>query len=173
MSRLGRHFLGFVLMLGCALASAQQPAADAAARRELAGRVMQQIGFDKLLDSMIEQMAPAMAPLLEQALKASGAPEVQRKEFITRFPANFRAEMKKPEVLRQYTEAVVGMLANDYSLEELQALSSFYATPLAQKMLAKQPAQMQLMMAHSTRIGELAGRRAAETTLEQMGVTRR
>jgi hypothetical protein len=166
-----KFLLALLVATGAALAAAHG-ADDAAARRALAEKMMQQVGMEKMLDRMADQMTPTMGPMLEQALRARGVPEQIRKDFVARFPGNLAAEFKTPEVHAQFNEMVITMLATDYTAEELQQLSAFYATPLGQKLLAKQPAQFETMMGKGQQIGQTAGRRAAERTLREIGVTR-
>lgn len=174
MNRLSRSLLLCFFLLGLQAAHAQTvSAAEMEKRRVLAVRLMAQTGFDKMYDTMADQMIPLFEPMLTQMLKSTNAPEPLKKEFISKFSANFLREFKSTETKQLYTDVVTGILAKDYSIEEMEALSAFYATPLAQKMLARQPQQMQGILLQGRAIGEASGRRAAAQTLEQMGIGKR
>lgn len=163
-----------VLLAGAqALALAQAaPDAGMAKRRETAQQVMRLAAMDKTLDLMMGHMVNSMGPLLDAALRNSGATEAQRKEFVARFPAEFLAEFQSPPVRKEFNDAVLDVIAIDYTQEELDALVAFYSTPVAQKMIARQPTQMQAISERAGKIGEGAGKRAAARTLERMGIKR-
>jgi hypothetical protein len=165
--------LSFVLLVGASLASAQQPTGDEEKRKEMAVRVMQQVGYDKLYDSMADQMTPTLTRLTDKLLQGGGVSEDKRKDIVAHLTVNFLAEFKSAQVRKLFTDEAVSALTTEYTLEELEALSTFYATPLAQKMIARQPVLMQRLVQRGTQIGEQVGRRAAELTIEQMNLPRR
>jgi uncharacterized protein len=168
-----RSLIAMLLAVVQAIAWAQgTPDAGLAKRRETAEQVMRLAGMDKMLDVIAAQLMTSMGPLMEAALRGRGAPEAERKEFVARFPGNFAAEFQSPEIRRQFNDAVLDVYAADYTQEELDALLAFYSTPVAQKMVARQAAQMQQIAGKARQIGETAGRRAALRTLEQMGIQR-
>lgn len=173
MRSLVRGLLLLLLAGTQALALAQAaPDAGLAKRRDTAQQVMRLAAMDKAVDLVMGHMLTSLGPLLDASLRNSGATEVQRKEFVARFPGEFVAEFQSPAVRKEFNDAILDVVAADYSQEELDALVAFYSTPVAQKMVARQPAQMQMISERAGRIGEGAGRRAALRTMERMGIQR-
>ena len=94
----------------------------------------------------------AILPVIIQNMKQAivqGRPEVE-KQYDAMMPAFNDSAQKR---VKELTETLAAIYANNFTADELRDLAAFYRTPTGQKFLARQPAIAQQSLAAGQQLG--------------------
>jgi hypothetical protein len=126
-----------VLIAAClpAMAMAQTAPPPSAHQLELAKRVMDDVGSEKMVDQMMNAMMGSMTTQM-----ASGqSKELQDKTRMVIMPA-LQATMAR--VMPKMMEVITVSYAQTFSEQELTDIDTFYRSPSGRSMIAKMPQMM-------------------------------
>jgi hypothetical protein len=148
-----------VVLHSASLAQAQQkpPVAGDPARLAAVKEMMLVQGATAQFDTVIDTMTRGMAGMLRKQHPAR-AKEIE--DVFSRMAARFNA--RKSEVI----DMIAPLFAERFTIEEIQAITAFYHSPVGAKLVREQPAitqqSMVMGMAWGQRIGQEIEREARE-----------
>lgn len=127
------------LSLPCSFANS-----DEVSHRAAAEELLLLTEVDKRLESMYEQVEPAM----EVQFTYLGAPEKLR-PVLVRYTEQLVEAMKEDFAWAKLKNEYIDIYVKTYTEEELRAISEFYKSPAGKKSIEKMPQVMQESMAIS------------------------
>lgn len=127
------------------------PAKDAAIRH-----LMDLTGAGKLGGQMVDAMMPQMRAMIAQSL----GDNARVNQFLQEFFLKFRAHFTDADIVN----AIIPVYARHFSLEDIQALTQFYESPVGQRVVKELPQVTE----ESRGIGTKLGQAAAFQTLQEM-----
>jgi uncharacterized protein len=146
----------FAAAPACAQTAAPTPAPDAlAAARDLVETMHLTKQYEAILPSIIKTIKPSIV---------QGRAEVDR-QYDALTPVMLEGFRSR---LSEMTDAVVTVYASNFSVEELQALTAFYKSPVGQKMLDKLPAVTQQTIAVGAKFGRSVGEDLRKRMIEEL-----
>lgn len=147
------------------------PTGAAATKATLADaeNVLKVMKFEELMKKLAEQQSKTMAPMFKQMAERMKLEGVDQEKFVAlqqKIVGEMMNAMSGPDV----QQAMAQVYSDVFSKEELGAMANFYATPVGQAMVDKQPevtqklngVLMPKMMAMMPRIQQLTQQFAAE-----------
>jgi hypothetical protein len=158
--------VAYALAFACAPAfvhAATTPSADPAVVKATKEMMSAMKMRDLMLASMrqMEQQMPAQIKASMSAMiandpnmNAQQKADAQKKvdAMLPKLVAKMQAVMTDPSLIDEMLTEMVPLYAETYTLDEINQLSAFYASPLGQKMLANMPTLMARSMQISQRI---------------------
>jgi hypothetical protein len=161
-----KYFVAFLTMvaLGGAPAFAQtapaaDPAVTAAVKEMLVAMNYRQVmttAFGQVGQTMPASMRSTVANMVDRNPKLSAADKekatAQVEKSIPVAVAAIEKMMTDPTLIDEMIAEMVPLYANTYTLAEIHQLSTFYQSPLGQKMLANMPKLMNDSIAISNKI---------------------
>lgn len=159
------------VMLVAEAAVKDGPAAVVATKATLADaeNVLKVMKFEELMKKLAEQQSKTMAPMFKQMAERMKLEGVDQEKFVAlqqKIVGEMMNAMSAPDV----QQAMAQVYSDVFSKEELTAMANFYATPVGQAMVDKQPevtqklngVLMPKMMAMMPRIQQMTQQFAAE-----------
>jgi hypothetical protein len=158
MSKTVFRFVGLLALLSFSLipAQAQSPASDAeVAARELISTMKAGDQFRAMLPMILKSMKPAIV---------QNRPDVERDydALAPKLLAGMEARIS------ELSDALVVIYSNNFSAEELRAVTEFYRTPAGQKFLQKTPLILQQSMAAGQKFGRSVGEDARQRMIDEL-----
>jgi hypothetical protein len=132
-----RLVLAFLLLLLPVSAFAQD--ADLPQRQDAARRLVEMTTADAVLTPMID----AMWPNIEMQLTAGGGPRPEQ-AVLDMLKTAFTNELSA--TMSSVMDDIAGLYADRFTLEELDAIVAFYASPAGTKLIGAQPQIMREML---------------------------
>ena len=156
MRRIAAALLLFAALLaGPALGQSQNAPTDPAVLAE-ARKLMGAIKAEELMTRIMPMINVMIGQMMIKANPGEGAKIKQALDEL--FMPEFKAQ------LPTFVDEMAKLYARHYTLEDLQQLNAFYQSPVGQKVVRETPQLSQEGMI----LGQLWGRRMAESTLEKL-----
>jgi uncharacterized protein len=146
---LGLGIAVLVSPIGPRVAEAQQAAAPSPVSLAAAKELLSALGSDKQLEAMIPMMMQNMRQLI---LQQKPAAQKELDEAFKVLEAKFSA--RRSELIDEVAVAYAGMVP----IEDMKAMTAFFASPAGKRFVALQPDLMRMSMAVGQRWGEKLGR---------------
>ncbi len=142
------HFsFRFVAVFGAFWAAGMSPLAHAAPPTpESIERLLVLSKSDKLLDAIKPQIQAMSKGMMEQALQGK-KPTPEEQKVLDKFAARMVEVMGEGMSMTAMKPMMVETYAANFTQEEIDGISAFYASPVGQSMINKMPAVMQSVMA--------------------------
>lgn len=172
-----RFFVATVAALAAAHACAQAAPDNA----RFVADLMVKAQFEQSLQVARKQMPALMAQMTKQVSVAAGtdAQAAERNKMMEqtmermqplqdRLYERLAAELAKPEIRSQLSDAVLASLKRVFSSAEIDSMADYYRTPVGASVIAKQADLMGDMMSATTRITMQAMQPAMAEFMESM-----
>ncbi len=122
------------------VATAAEPAADAAKNKELAEKLMTTMKISETMTRSLEMGKKIQLSMMAKRLKGQ---ELQNMEELNRMMMDLVSKELNWEKLKV---PIINIYAESFTAEELEAMIKFYESPVGKKLLEKQPEMQQKTM---------------------------
>ena len=112
-------------------------------RLALAQKLIETTGANKLATQVMHMMAPQMTQMLVRV-------RPDKKKEIVSIMREVMKELSAPANMRQLTDQIARIYAEEFTAEEMRQILAFYKTPVGKKLIARMP--------NLVRRSQLAGR---------------
>ncbi len=133
---------------------------ELAKRLDAAAKLVEVMQLDKQSEAILPQLLELLMPAISRGNTGHEAQiqQIMSEELLTAF------QNQRPALLAIYKEAY----AKNFTVEELQAMTAFYATPIGQSVLAKMPKLTQDSMTAGAQLGQKAAQDALPRIFSRM-----